>query len=107
GADVFRGACAACHTSEESGPKLYGAQPMLAVNSNLHSMRPDNLIQVILKGISEPANSELGYMPAFGETLTDEQIISLVDYMRQRYAPGKPAWKDVDAAVRKIRNLVP
>jgi nicotinate dehydrogenase subunit B len=33
------------------------------LNSNLHSAVPDNLIQVILRGIASPVSSDLGYMP--------------------------------------------
>ena len=31
-------------------------------------------------------------MPGFEQSLSKPQIIALVQWMRQRYAPGKPAW---------------
>src|SRR6266702_3480448 len=43
GARLFDGACAACHHTG-SGPQLFGAHPSLALNTNLHSATPDNLI---------------------------------------------------------------
>jgi hypothetical protein len=50
--------------------------------------------------ISQPAHPrQIGFMPAFGNSLSNAQIVSLVKWMRQRYAPGKPAWSD--AAIAK------
>lgn len=99
---LFNGACAACH-HDGDGPKLLGANVPLALNSNLHSDRPDNLLQVIVHGIREPASRELGFMPGFGDALSDAQIAELAGYMRQRYAPGRPAWTDVPAALARVR----
>ena len=69
GARLYQGACAVCH--EVGGPPLFGSRPSLALNSNLHSAMPDNLIQVILHGIADPVSSDLGYMPAFKDSMTD------------------------------------
>ena len=75
----------------------------LALNSNLHSARPDNLIRVILEGIRTPAAQDIGFMPAFRDGLDDRQIARLVAYMRQRFAPDKPAWTDLEASVARLR----
>ena len=99
---LFDGACAACH-HDGNGPKLLGVNVPLALNSNLHSDRPDNLLQVIVNGIREPATRDIGFMPAFGQALSDGQIAELAGYMRQRYAPGRPAWADVPAALARVR----
>jgi nicotinate dehydrogenase subunit B len=101
GARLYLGACAACH--EVGGLPLFGSRPSLALNSNLHSAKPDNLIQVILHGINTPAFSELGYMPGFKDSLNDEQIATLVAYLRQQFAPDKPAWVDVRATVGRLK----
>ena len=99
---LFDGACAACH-HDGDGPKLLGVNIPLALNSNLHSDRPDNLLQVIVHGIREPAARDIGFMPAFGPALSDAQIAELAQYMRQRYAPGRPAWRDVPEALARVR----
>ena len=99
---LFDGACAACH-HDGDGPTLLGVNIPLALNSNLHSNRPDNLLQVIVHGIREPATRDIGFMPAFGHALSDAQITDLVGYMRQRYAPGRPAWVDVPQALARVR----
>src|SRR5947208_6032694 len=43
GARIYQGACAVCHAV--GGAPLFGSRPSLALNSNLHSAVPDNLIQ--------------------------------------------------------------
>ena len=98
GARLYQGACAVCH--EVGGAPLFGSRPSLALNSNLHSAVPDNLIQVILHGIAAPVSSDLGYMPAFRDSLTDGQVAELVAYLRRQFAPDKPAWTGIDAAIR-------
>jgi nicotinate dehydrogenase subunit B len=83
---------------------LFGSRPSLALNSNLHSERPDNLIQVILHGIQTPPSGDLGYMPGFKDSLDDEQLAALVSYLRQQFAPDKPAWSDIRATIGRVRG---
>jgi nicotinate dehydrogenase subunit B len=104
GARLYEGACAVCHAV--GGAPLFGSRPSLALNSNLHSAIPDNLIQVILHGITAPVSSDLGYMPAFKDSLTDAQLAELVAYLRRQFAPDKPAWTGVEAAIRQARQGV-
>jgi len=65
---------------------------------------PDNLIQVILHGIAKPASSDLGYMPAFKDSMTDRQVAELVAYLRRQFAPGKPSWEGVDAVIARLKS---
>jgi nicotinate dehydrogenase subunit B len=102
GARLYEGACAVCHAV--GGAPLFGSRPSLALNSNLHSAVPDNLIQVILHGIATPASSDLGYMPPFKDSMTDGQLAELVSYLRQQFAPAKPPWAGVEAAVSQARR---
>src|SRR6478672_10289429 len=102
GARLYEGACAVCHAV--GGPALFGSGPSLALNSNLHSAVPDNLIQVILHGIAAPASSDLGYMPAFKDSLSDGQVAELVSYLRRQFAPAKPVWVDLPAAISRARQ---
>jgi len=104
GARLYQGACAVCH--EVGGAPLFGSRPSLALNSNLHSASPDNLIQVILHGISAPVSSDLGYMPAFRDSFTDGQVAELTSYLRRQFAPDKPGWTDIDATIRRIRQQI-
>jgi nicotinate dehydrogenase subunit B len=102
GARLYHGACAVCHAV--GGAPLFGSRPSLALNSNLHSAVPDNLIQVILHGIASPVSSDLGYMPPFKDSMTDGHIAELVGYLRQQFAPEKPPWTGVHAAVNQARQ---
>ncbi|MCW5235648.1 molybdopterin-dependent oxidoreductase [Verminephrobacter eiseniae] len=99
---LFDGACSACH-HDGDGPKLLGLNVPLALNSKLHSDRPDNLLQVIVHGIREPAAHDIGFMPAFGAALSDAQIIELASHMRARHAPGRAAWRDLPQALARVR----
>jgi len=101
---LFDGACAACHDPRD-GPPLFGTRPSLALNTNLHSDLPDNVIQVLLHGIPDPALPNLGYMPGFKDSLNDAQLLELLTYMRQRFAPGKPAWQNLPEKIRAIRQM--
>ena len=85
---------------------MFGSRPSLALNSNLHSAMPDNLIQVILHGIAAPVSSDLGYMPAFKDAMTDGQVSELVSWLRRQFAPDKPPWTGVETAVSQARREV-
>ena len=94
-----------CH--EVGGAPLFGSRPSLALNSNLHSASPDNLIQDRAAGIATPASSDLGYMPGFKDSLSDDQLAGLVSFLRRQFAPGKPPWTGVEAAVGRVRATPP
>jgi nicotinate dehydrogenase subunit B len=100
---MFTTACGACH-HDGDGPRLLGVNTPLALNSNLHSERPDNLLRLILEGVRDPAGREVGFMPAFRDSLDDRQIAQLAAYMRQRYAPGRPPWRDLEREVARVRR---
>jgi nicotinate dehydrogenase subunit B len=97
----FAGSCGACH-HDGDGPQLLGVNQPLALNGNLHSDSPANLVNVILHGVQNPASRDIGFMPAFEHSLSKPQIIGLVQWMRQRYAPGKPAWSVEE--INKVMN---
>lgn len=104
GEALFEGACAVCHDARE-GPPLFGARPSLALNTNMHSDHPDNVIQVLMHGIDDPTGQGLGYMPGFKDSLNDAQIRELIEYMRARFAPDKPQWQGLDDKISSIRNM--
>ena len=103
GERLFKGACQACHSASDGGPKLFGVSPSMANSSSLTSATPDNFLQVVLHGIDEPATDALGYMPAFAGTLSDQQVADIAAYLRQRYAPNEPAWGDLTEKVAHVR----
>ncbi|WP_346831887.1 molybdopterin cofactor-binding domain-containing protein [Pseudomonas abietaniphila] len=102
GQRVFEGSCQGCH-ADGLGPKLFGVSPSLATNTNVHSALPDNLIKVIQQGISNPATPDLGYMPAFKDSLSDTQISDLAAYLRSRFAPNEPQWTGLSEKVAYLK----
>lgn len=102
GARLYQGACAVCH--EVGGLPLFGSRPSLALNSNLHSATSDNLVRVILHGIAEPPSNDLGYMPAFKNSMSDAQVEELVSFLRKQFAPDKPAWTGVRETIGRVRS---
>ena len=100
---MFQTACGACH-HDGDGPHLLGVNVPLALASKLHAEQPDNLLRVILDGVRDPATRQIGYMPGFRNHLDDREIAALAHYMRQRFAPGRPAWRDLNGAVAQARG---
>ena len=100
---LFQGSCGACHHDGE-GPQLLGVNRPLALNTNLHSDRPDNLLRIVLEGIQAPASKDIGFMPSFANTLSDKQVVMLVDGMRARYAPDKPPWQNTAQTLAAMRR---
>jgi nicotinate dehydrogenase subunit B len=43
-------------------------------------------------------------MPGFKDSFNDRQIAELVSYLRRQFAPDKPAWTDVGAAIGRARH---
>ncbi|ANG63881.1 hypothetical protein A8C75_16285 [Marinobacterium aestuarii] len=104
GQRVYEAACAACHT-ESDFPSFTDAQTSLALNSNLHSSTPDNVIQTILYGVQAKQLElpNIGAMPGFKDSLSDQQITSLVEYLRLRFGAGQPGWQDIAGKVAHYR----
>jgi nicotinate dehydrogenase subunit B len=98
----FDTACGACH-HDGAGPQLLGQNIPLALSTQLHSARPDNLLRVILEGVRDPASRELGFMPAFRDAFDDAQLAQLAAHLRQRFAPDQPAWADLEAVSARLR----
>lgn len=103
GQQLFAGACAVCHDATD-GPALFGSKPSLALNTNVYSDSPENLIQVIMHGITQPSAPGLGNMPAFKNSLNDGQMKELAQYVRKRFAPNQPEWTGLEKQIKDIRT---
>jgi nicotinate dehydrogenase subunit B len=98
----FEGSCGGCHYDGSSN-HLLGQNLPLALNTNLYSDRPDNLIRIILDGIQSPASVDSGFMPGFRGIMTDRQLTELLQWMRQRFAPGQRPWENLAQSVARVR----
>ena len=101
GSVIYAGACAVCH--EPTGQRFSAHGIHLAFSKVLAMPDPRNLIHVVRNGIEPPDGAPAALMPGFGEAFTDQQVVMLVGYLRTNVA-DRPAWDDVEGAVRKIRQ---
>lgn len=98
---IFAGSCANCHESGQStGPSK--ALP-LSVASSLRHAEPDNAVGIVMNGITDYRGMDGPYMPAFADMLSDDQLVALVAYLRQRYSDGAQ-WTDIADTVSRVRN---
>jgi len=104
GATLFAAACASCHSA--SAPMSASAQrPSLALSHSVNSDNPANLIQTMLGGVPWAVPHSAIYMPPFADVLTDEQIISIAQYIRADI--GKlPPWQDLPQKVVHARKEI-
>jgi mono/diheme cytochrome c family protein len=104
GSNVYAQACASCHDAGRGPSSSAALQLPLAVA--VHDPDPRSLIRIVLGGI-RPMDAKSGrWMPAFGDALTDRQVVALLAYLR-RAAAGAPPWPDVAARVREARTEPP
>jgi mono/diheme cytochrome c family protein len=99
GASIYAGSCGACHDigrTISSGGALH-----LSVAIAPALPTPANLIHLTLEGVAPPDGEPGRFMPGYAGALTNEQVATLVQYLRTEFA-GKPPWPDVDAEVRKV-----
>jgi mono/diheme cytochrome c family protein len=96
GLATFGRVCANCHRS--------GGQPApLALTSTVNGPDPRNLLHIIDKGIQPPQGAFDRSMPAFGASLSDEDLADLAIFVRSHFSEA-PAWDDLPARVAEIRG---
>lgn len=101
GARLYLGNCASCHGFTGEGVQD-GYYPSLMKNSVVGASAPNNLINVILHGVSRKTNDDEVFMPGFANTLTDEQVVSLSNYLLQQF--GQPALNIKADDVKSLRG---
>jgi len=91
GRDTYVAVCAGCHGIEGEG-KPHIAPPM-TTNTSLRLADPSNLLHVLLDGVPEqhyPNGEVMQEMPGFAQTLSEQELIDLANYMRVEWG-GQPA----------------
>lgn len=73
--------CSGCHQS--SGRGITGVIPPLAGNPAVIAAQPNNIIKVIIRGIT----ARNGYipMPSFASRLNDQEIVEITNYIRSNW----------------------
>lgn len=99
GAALYADRCSGCHTPAGEGiPKLF---PRLADAPLVNAVDATSLIHVVLAGSragSTDAVSTSPAMPAFDWNMSDEQVASVLTYVRNSWGNAAPAVKPTDVA---------
>lgn len=109
GAQLYDAQCASCHQAKGEG-SFDGSLPPLFHNTVTGRSNSNNLVMAILDGVerqdgkaSHVAGHAAGHvMPAFRQTLSDEQIVTLGNYVQKMY--GNPDVKVTAEQVTTLRN---
>ena len=86
GQQAYQTYCASCHQGDGKG--LEGAIPGLAGNGAVTAKGPQNVIQVVIGGLE--AKDGLAPMPAVGQAMTDDEVASVVNYVRSAWGNNAP-----------------
>ncbi|WP_250534905.1 cytochrome c [Caballeronia sp. AZ10_KS36] len=104
GARLYAAACASCHGV--SGEGAGGAFPSLvqdAVTAAFGSMDTSNLVLVILHGVNRETHAAPALMPAFGASLSDEDVAALANYVTQQFGDPRATTQAEDVA--RLRSI--
>ncbi len=75
GESLYRNVCQGCHMADGRGAVGAGSYPSLAGDPNIEGAAYP--VHVVVDGLRG--------MPAFGQALTDEQVIAVVGYVRTHF----------------------
>lgn len=105
GAAIFSDRCEGCHLTSGAGvPKLF---PKLAKAPLVNADDASSLIHVVLAGSRPGATDAVATspgMPAFGWNMSDEQVASVLTYVRNSWGNAAPAVQASD--VTKLRDYL-
>lgn len=87
GESIYLSNCAFCH--QVNGQGNPGVVLPLAENGTVKAQGAQDVIRVVLAGV--PALQNYAPMPAIGGSMTDGDIASVVNYVRQAWGNGAPA----------------
>jgi mono/diheme cytochrome c family protein len=100
GAQLYVAACAPCHATDRAPP--FGGIN-LALSTALTSPDARNAANIVLSGIRPTADERSPIMPGFAESMSDDQIAALLDYLRTRFG-NQPPWTNTSDIVRDARR---
>ena len=100
GAAIYAAACATCH---EGGRALPYGGVNLRLSTALSSPDPRNAVNIILSGVPAVEGERSPIMPGFAAAMNDDQIISLLQYLRAQFS-NQPPWISVETAVAEARR---
>jgi mono/diheme cytochrome c family protein len=90
GEAIFLSACQGCHDGRRPVP--FGGLN-LHLSSAVNAANAQNIINVTLFGLPAAKGEPSAIMPAYHGVLNPDQLVALLDYMRDRFS-DQPAWTD-------------
>jgi mono/diheme cytochrome c family protein len=100
GAQHYLAACGGCHENSETAAG--SAKSPVGLAAALWSDEPDNVIRIVLDGISRDDGVPGSTMPGFRQKLSDADIAVIVEYLRTSRTT-RPAWGDMRKTVARVR----
>lgn len=101
GPQLYDAHCATCHQAQAQG-SFDGGLPALIRNTALGRSNTNNLVMVMLDGITRHGDTPQRLMPGFRTVMSDQQLATLGSYLTERY--GNPAAKVSVDQVETLRN---
>jgi len=86
GREIYLNNCASCHQLDGKG--IAGSVPSLVANGSVLADGPQDVIRVLLGGIE--AQASYAPMPAVAADLTDGQVATVANYVRQAWGNQAP-----------------
>ncbi|MGP8291821.1 c-type cytochrome [Vreelandella zhanjiangensis] len=99
GSHIYFDRCSGCHTSDGGGE--YGIFPQLASNPVVNGDNTSSLIRVVLAGsrpVATDAKPTAPAMPSFAWNLSDEEIASVLTFVRNSWGNAAAAVSPGDVA---------
>ena len=87
GRQVYLSHCASCH--QENGQGVSERIPALDGNGMVLAGGPQDVIRIVLGGLE--ARGPYGLMPGVGAAMSDKEIVSATNYVRQAWSNRAPA----------------
>jgi mono/diheme cytochrome c family protein len=104
GARLYADNCAGCHDAGRGVSSNSALRLPLAVALYMPDAR--NLLHIVRQGTQPVAGRPGRWMPPFEGTLTEDQLATLANWLRQN-AAGQPAWGDLRRALQDTRPPAP
>lgn len=95
GVEAFEDVCANCH-------KAGGSTVPLGLTSTMRAPDPRNVIHIFFDGVRPPLGARDHSMPSFGASLTDEDFINVLKFVRAQFT-NMPAWEHIEELVAEKR----